>query len=236
MWKAADMPNDLLGLRLIVTAGGTVEPIDPVRVITNRSSGKMGFAFATAARDRGALVTLVSAAGGGIEDVAYVPIETVASLRTALLDLSPGADILVMAAAVSDFRVASPASEKIKKRERMLLELEPIPDFMRELPQTIFKVGFAAETSNLIEFGRAKFEKHGFDIVCANDVSQADAGFAVDTNRITILTPEGGVFELPLTTKLEAAHRVLDFVADRFASRRDPSSSGHLSGRSPSEP
>ena len=208
--------GDLAGHHIVVSAGGTREPIDPVRFIGNRSSGKMGYALAEAARDRGADVTLVSA-GDGL-DVPYgvqvVRVETVAQMREAVLEASASGDALIMAAAVSDFRPADSAEQKIKKGEGgMVLPLLQNEDFLHEVPDRLVKVAFAAETENLVENARRKPLSHGpLDLVVANDVSAPDAGFAVDTNRVTLVEPEGSVEELPLMSKYDVAQRILDRV------------------------
>jgi phosphopantothenoylcysteine decarboxylase / phosphopantothenate---cysteine ligase len=210
--------GELAGSKVIVTAGGTREPIDPVRLITNRSSGKMGFALAEAARDRGAQVTLISATDAlpapyGAE---LVMAETVSDMRNAVLEASKSADVLIMAAAVSDFRPAHPGEQKIKKNESRGLTLELVQNasFLREVPDSLVKVAFAAETQDLLANAMRKPESHGhLDLICANDVSQPDAGFGVDTNRVTILDYKGGIEELPLMTKYEVAQRILDRVA-----------------------
>jgi phosphopantothenoylcysteine decarboxylase / phosphopantothenate---cysteine ligase len=216
--------GDLAGSHIVVTAGGTREPLDPVRFISNRSSGKMGYALAEAAGERGARVTLVTAQTGLQAPYAarVVSFETLADLRQAVLDASETADCLVMAAAVSDFRPAHVADQKIKKGEGgMSLDLVRNEDFIHEVSDRLVKVAFAAETSNLIENARRKTASHGhLDLICANDVSASDAGFAVDTNRITILDAKGGVEELPLMSKYEVAHRILDRVVPLLAARR----------------
>jgi phosphopantothenoylcysteine decarboxylase/phosphopantothenate--cysteine ligase len=217
--------GELAGYRIVVSAGGTREPIDPVRFIGNRSSGKMGFAMAEAARDRGAVVTLVSATDAlsvpyGVESVL---VGSVAEMRDAVLDACAAADALVMAAAVSDFKPAGVATEKIKKDEGggMTLELTQNPDFMHEAPDSLVKVAFAAETENLVENARRKPQRHGrLDLICANDVTQPDAGFGVDTNRVTIIDAAGGVEELPLLTKYETAQRILDRMLPLLKQRR----------------
>lgn len=208
--------GDLAGKRLVVSAGGTRESIDPVRFISNRSSGKMGYALAEAARDRGATVTLVSAptalpAPYGVE---LVPVETVAGMREAVLKATASADALIMAAAVSDFRPAATGDQKLKKSEiGLVLELQLIDDFLHEVPDSLVKVAFAAETENVVENARRKPLTHGrLDLICANDVSAPDAGFGVDTNRVTIVDANGGVEELPLLSKYETAQRILDRV------------------------
>jgi phosphopantothenoylcysteine decarboxylase/phosphopantothenate--cysteine ligase len=211
--------GDLSGRRIVVSAGGTREPIDPVRYISNHSTGKMGFALAEAARDRGADVTLVTTTRALPVPYGVRPVDvaTVADMREAVLAACADADVLIMAAAVSDFRPAEPAARKIKKEdasERLTLELVKNPDFFHEVPDRVLKVAFAAETEDVIANARRKPLSHGhLDLICANDVSAADSGFAVDTNRVTILDAGGGVEELPLLTKYEVAQRILDRVA-----------------------
>jgi phosphopantothenoylcysteine decarboxylase/phosphopantothenate--cysteine ligase len=216
--------GDLAGTHIVVSAGGTREPIDPVRFISNRSSGKMGYALAEAALDRGAEVTLVTAATGLAAPYGadVVPVDTVASMRAAVLDASETAACLIMAAAVSDYRPVEAASDKIKKSEGgMTLDLVKNADFFHEVPDRLVKVAFAAETRDLIENARRKTESHGhLDLICANDVSAPDAGFAVDTNRVTILDAEGGMEELPLMSKYDVAQRILDRVVALVAARR----------------
>lgn len=215
--------GDLAGKRIVVSAGGTREAIDPVRFIGNLSSGKQGYALAEAARDRGAHVTLVTTPTAlpvpyGVE---VMEAGSVASLRKAVLHACDGADVLIMAAAVSDFRPASVGEQKIKKGEGGLtLELVRNPDFLLEIPDTIVKVGFAAETEDLMDNAAKKLAEKRLDLICANDVSAEDAGFGVDTNRVTILDREGGAQELPLLTKSEVAHRILDRVVPYLERRR----------------
>ncbi len=204
---------DLTGKHVVISAGGTREPIDPVRYIGNRSSGKMGFALADAARDRGAKVTLVTTIvppnPAYYDDVRMV--ETVAEMREAVLDTCKSADVLIMAAAVSDYRIASPSEQKIKKKgEKLVLELVETEDFLLELPDTFIKIGFAAETQNLLENADKKLKQKRLDFICANDVSAPDSGFAVDTNRVTILYRDGRQEALPLISKREVADIILD--------------------------
>ena len=210
-----DMPHpmrDLQGQHVVVTAGGTREPIDPVRFIGNRSSGEMGFALADAAHERGARVTLITTVPppcpNAYNRVQYV--ETVADMREAVLTACQSADFLLMAAAVSDFRVATPAAHKVKKQgQRVVLELVENADFLVELPDTFVKVGFAAETQDLIENARHKLVRKRLALICANDVTAPDAGFGVDTNRITILHATGQQEVLPLMSKHAVAHEIL---------------------------
>jgi phosphopantothenoylcysteine decarboxylase / phosphopantothenate---cysteine ligase len=207
--------TDMQGKHVVVTAGGTRESIDPIRFIGNRSSGKMGFALADAAHERGARVTLITTVPPPRSDaydlVQYV--ETVADMREAVLTACQSADVLLMAAAVSDFRVARPAAHKLKKQgQTVTLELVENADFLLELPDTFVKVGFAAETQDLIENARQKLVRKRLAFICANDVTAPDAGFGVDTNRITILHRTGAPEELPLMSKYDAAHAILNRV------------------------
>ncbi len=215
--------GDLAGRHLVISAGGTREPIDPVRVITNRSSGKMGYALAEAARDRGARVTLVSTEPSlplpyGVE---LAPVESVAEMRQAVLAACAAADVLIMAAAMSDFRLAEAAEQKLKKGEGgMVLPLVKNESFFQEVPSSVVKVAFAAETENLIENALRKPLSHGpLDLIVANDVSAADAGFGVDTNRVVIIDAAGGQQELPLLTKYEVAQHILDRLPAIFQQR-----------------
>ena len=207
----------LAGKRIVITAGGTREPIDPVRYIGNRSSGKMGFALADAAKDRGAVVTLVTTIvppdPRHYDMVDYV--DTVAELREAVLGACKSAEVLIMAAAVSDFKVAEPATDKIKKRgDKLILELVETEDFMLELPDEFIKIGFAAETGDLLKNAEKKLTQKHLDFICANDVSAPDSGFAVDTNRVTILHKDGRQETLPLMSKREVADRIMDRVEE----------------------
>jgi len=224
-------PRDLVGLKVLVTAGGTREPIDPVRFISNRSSGKQGHAIATEAAARGAEVTLVTTTGrpaaAGVE---VVRVETAAELADAVLARSDACDVVVMAAAVADFRPVASAAAKLQRGERLTLELEPTEDILaevaaraRELAGAVrpVLVGFAAETGSL-ERAAEKLRRKGVDLLVANDVSEAGSGFGTDTNRVVILDAGGGRDELPLLTKREVADRILDRVA-RALDARDAS-------------
>jgi phosphopantothenoylcysteine decarboxylase/phosphopantothenate--cysteine ligase len=216
--------GDLSGAHIVVSAGGTWEPIDPVRFITNRSSGKMGYALAEAAADRGADVTLVTTTNAlpVPHGAKVLSVQTVAEMREAVLGATQTAHALVMAAAVSDFRPAEVADNKIKKGDGgMTLELVKNADFLHEVSDRVVKVAFAAETTNVIENARRKTHSHGhLDLICANDVSQPDAGFGVDTNRVTILDAQGGAEELPLLPKYEVADRILDRVVPLVGARK----------------
>ncbi len=212
----------LAGHTVMVTAGGTLEPIDPVRVIANRSSGRQGFALAQAAVDRGATVTLVTgpAALATPIGVQRIDIGSAAEMQEAVLSRLGDTDVLLMAAAVADFR-SEPADQKIKRQhgERTLV-LKPTDDILAQVatrrkkssrPRVV--VGFAAESENLVENARAKVRAKGIDLIVANDIMAPDAGFAVETNRVTLIDSTGTVQELPLMTKAEVAETVLDRVA-----------------------
>ena len=200
---------------MVVTAGGNREPIDPIRFIGNRSSGKMGFALADAAQERGARVSLITTIPPPQPEkyAAIQHVETCAEMREAVLSACQSADVIIMAAAVSDFLVADPAPRKIKKQgKKILLELVENEDFLLELPDTIVKVGFAAETQDLIENARKKLEAKRLNFICANDVTAPDAGFGVDTNRITILHATGEREGLPLMSKRAVAHEIINRI------------------------
>lgn len=209
---------DFEGVRVLVTAGPTVERIDPVRFITNRSSGKMGYAIAEAARDRGAEVVLVSGpvalpAPRGVERVS---IESSAQLCEAVLSRGEWADVIIQAAAPADFRPSSVAAGKIKKTgEGMTLELENTTDIAAELGRRKragqVLVAFAAETDDVIPNARGKLSRKNADLVVANDVSRSDAGFGVDTNAVTLVTRDDET-ALPLMSKRQVADAILDRV------------------------
>ena len=209
--------GDLVGRRVVVTAGGTREPMDPVRVITNRSTGKMGYAIAEAARDRGAETILISAARGiripwGVETI---KVSTVDEMRGATLPAVADADALIMAAAISDFRPSSFADEKIKKQggEGMTMELEEVEDWMpRAVGSRLVKVAFAAETGDAAVKGAAKMAGKGAVITVANDVTEPGSGFGTDTNRVDIVHADGSIEALPLMSKYDVGNAILDRV------------------------
>ena len=209
--------GDLSGRHIIVTAGGTQEPIDPVRHVSNRSSGKMGYALAEAARDRGATVVLISASTAipSPSDVEVVRVKTALQMKEAVLNATPKADALIMAAAVADFRPATTAERKIKKGTDTHLTLELIrnTDILSEVKENIVKVGFAAESENLIGNATAKLKEKSLDLVVANDITTVDSGFDVDTNKVVLIDYRGNKEELPLMSKSEVAHKILDKVA-----------------------
>ncbi len=212
--------GDLAGRRVVVTAGGTHEPIDPVRVIGNRSSGKMGFALAEAARDRGAEVTLI-ATGVPMSDpvgLKTVRVETAEQMRSAVTKAIKGSDALLMAAAVADYRPEKTASSKIKKNSTTLtLQLVRTPDILGEVKGDFLRVGFAAESDDLVKNAKAKLVKKGLDLIVGNDITAKDSGFSVDTNRVVLVGRNGNVEELPLMSKYDVANKILDRVVALLA-------------------
>jgi phosphopantothenoylcysteine decarboxylase / phosphopantothenate---cysteine ligase len=214
--------HDLEGQSVIVTAGPTREDVDPVRFLTNRSSGKMGYALAEAAARRGAHVTLVSGPTDLAvpEGVDWVPVRTAEEMRSAVLSRASEANIVVMAAAVADYRAATVATQKIKRggasgNERMTLALEPTPDILAELgrsKRSRVLVGFAAETERIAENARGKLERKAADIIVANDVTAEGAGFDTDTNVVTLFLRDGREIPLPKLSKFEVANRIFDQV------------------------
>ncbi len=227
--------GDLAGYRVVVTAGGTQEPIDPVRYVGNRSSGKMGYALATEARDRGAHVILIS--GPVVLDVPYGVegrrVETAIQMRDAVHDAIIDADVLVMSAAVADFRPAEVATQKLKKSESQelaeqngfFLRLVRNPDILEELADSVYtnpgnersgrrlvRVGFAAETSNLAVYARAKLITKHLDLLVANDVSRSDSGFGAETNKVHIFHANGAVEDLPVMPKIGVAAAIWDRI------------------------
>ncbi len=214
--------GDLAGRKLVVSAGGTHEPVDMVRFIGNRSSGKMGYAIAEAARDRGAAVTLVSGPSSVATPAAVdtVRVQTAAQMRDSVHKASKGADAVVMAAAVADYRPASAPGGKIKREsESLTLELVKTPDIIGELDGDFVKVGFAAEHEDGEKRGGEKLRKKGLDLIVVNDITAEDSGFEVDTNRVSIVDRNGSVERLPLLPKSEVAHRILDKLADLLSVR-----------------
>ena len=217
--------GDLAGRRILVTAGGTREAIDPVRFIGNRSSGKMGYAIAEAAARRGAEVVLVTtvnrAAPPGVADV--VPVESAAEMADAVLGRYGDVDVVVMAAAVADFRPKATAAEKIKKAAGPPeIVLEPTTDILAELGRkksAQYLVGFAAETERLVEQAAAKMAAKRVDLMVANDVTAPGSGFEVDTNRAVLIAPDGTTRELPQMPKIELADAIWDRVTPELNDR-----------------
>ena len=214
--------HPLLGRKVVVTAGGTQEPIDPVRSITNRSSGKQGFALAQAALDLGAEVTLIAGVTTLPTPIGALRIEvqTAKDILEAVLAETTQADILLMAAAVADFRPASPSGQKIKKESGVPeLRLEATPDILRTVAKARSEtgyprltVGFAAESQSLVENARLKLASKKLDLLVANDISTPEAGFGVDTNEVTLVYSDGRTETLPLMSKTEVAEAVLQRV------------------------
>lgn len=210
--------KDLAGETVLITAGPTEEPIDPVRFISNRSSGKMGYALAQAALARGARVILISGPVNlppprGVE---LVRVRTAEEMYRAVMEHLDEASIVIKAAAVADYRVAEPARQKIKKTAlRLNLQLEPTPDILAEVGKRKgdrLLIGFAAETENLIAEARRKLDTKNCDMVVANFVGRDDVGFASDENEVTLVTRTGDVVPLGRASKLELAHKILDQV------------------------
>jgi phosphopantothenoylcysteine decarboxylase/phosphopantothenate--cysteine ligase len=217
--------GDLAGNCVIVTAGGTQEPIDPVRYIGNRSTGKMGYALAEAARDRGARVILITAPAVlptpvGME---VVQVQTALQMQEAVLEAAPQTDALIMAAAVADYRPETTAETKIKKgaNPRLPLELISNPDILSEVEAGLIKVGFAAESENLAQNAAAKLKDKHLDLIVANDITAADSGFGADTNKVVLIDNQGSMEDLPLLPKSEVAHRVLNKVVELLTKRGD---------------
>lgn len=219
----------LVGRRVVVTAGGTREALDPVRYITNRSSGKQGYAVAQAALDAGAEVTLISAAehlptpyGAQI-----VRVDSAKAMQAAVLEAARAADVLIMAAAVADFTPANVSAQKIKKKddtEGLTLDLARNPDILLSVaeqrrrsgfPRVV--VGFAAESEDLLHNAQSKLHRKGLDLLVANDITAADAGFNVDTNRVILLDSTGGQTALPLISKAQVGEAIIARVAQLLA-------------------
>jgi len=214
--EALGAAQDLAGETVLVTAGPTREKIDPVRYLTNRSSGRMGYAIAEAALRRGARVLLVSgpvaiAAPGGAELTA---VETAEEMLAAVLQLLPESTVVIKTAAVADFRPKEAAAQKIKRKGATTLELEPTTDILAEVTRrktTQLVIGFAAETENVLENARKKLASKALDAIVVNDVSREGIGFDSDRNAVTIIS-QSEVVEVPESSKWEVAHRVLDQV------------------------
>ena len=209
--------RDFAGERLVITAGPTREPIDPVRYISNRSSGKMGYGLAAAALRRGAQVTLIA---GPTQltpppGAVFVPVQTAEEMREAVLQHLPSATVVIKAAAVADYRAQHPAAAKIKGKRDLTLELTPNPDILAEVAGRrtgAFIVGFAAETHDVAANARAKLESKGIDMLIANDVSQQGIGFDADENEVLLLDRWGGTRALPRMPKTDAANMILSHI------------------------
>ena len=213
--------GDLSGKKIVVSAGGTEEAIDPVRNITNRSSGKMGYAIAEAARDRGAMVSLVAAPNHLAKPIgiSVTNIQSAEDMKKAIEDECLEADALIMAAAVADWKPLEKLDSKAKKdkSDHWSLELVKNPDIVAGINSSkLIKVGFAAESENLVENSKTKIESKNLDFIVANDITAADSGFSVDTNRVTIIHPDGTTEVLPLMSKYDVGHSILDRVKSGF--------------------
>jgi phosphopantothenoylcysteine decarboxylase/phosphopantothenate--cysteine ligase len=213
-------PKDLKGEQILITGGPTQEPIDPVRFITNRSSGKMGVALAKMARRRGAEVILITGPSSlppPRRDIQWVPVRSAEEMREAVFAHLEGSSVVIKSAAVSDYRPKATSEKKIKKEgSEYILALERTKDILEELGKKKGKrilVGFAAETEDLMANAKKKLLEKNLDLIVANDVSKPGAGFGVDTNQVKVLYPSGQVKDLPLMTKEEVAQFILDDVA-----------------------
>ena len=218
--------HDLAGQTVLVTAGPTREDLDPVRFLTNRSSGKMGYALADAAARRGAHVVLVSGPTNlpAPQGADWIPVRTTEEMRNAVREHAAEANVVVMAAAVADYRPAAAQSQKLKRgAERITLELEPTPDILAELGREArapgvdsprILVGFAAETERVAESAREKLRRKGADMIVANDITQEGAGFDAETNIVTIFLRDGREIPLPKLSKFEVANRIFDQVLE----------------------
>ena len=211
--------GDLAGKTVVVSAGGTMEPIDPVRVITNHSSGKMGYALAEAARDRGADVVLVTAPTSLPEPalMKVVQVRTAEQMGEAIQSHLKKADALIMAAAVADYRPTEAADQKIKKADDDLsISLAKTTDILKSAKGDFVRVGFAAESQNLVENAKAKVGSKQLDLIVANDITAEGSGFGSDTNKVTLIDRELAVEELPLLSKYDVSNRILDRVKRLF--------------------
>jgi len=205
-------------MRILITAGPTREPLDPVRFLSNRSSGKMGYALARVAARRGHVVTLISGpvALRPPAKVSFVGVMTADEMLAVVKRHLSNSDALIMAAAVADWRPRRVSTQKIKKTKGpQVLRLEPTPDILKQLRskkgRRVF-IGFAAETERILSGARRKLAGKGLDLIVANDVSRPDAGFEVDTNRVTLMDSSGGVQTLTLMTKMRVAARILNWL------------------------
>ena len=214
--------GDLVNRKIVVSAGGTQEPIDPVRVIANHSTGKMGYALAEAARDRGAEVSLVTTPTA-LDDpfgINVIKVRTALEMRSVLLHQCADADALIMAAAVADWRPSETSSHKLKKgaSDTWSIDLVKNPDILAEIAgEGLIKVGFAAESEDLLANAQSKLVSKGLHLIAANDITASDSGFGTDTNRVTLIDRDGQTTELPLLMKYEVSHEILDRVAQVLA-------------------
>jgi len=219
-------PKDLQGEKILVTAGPTREPLDPVRYITNYSSGKMGYALAIAGRRRGASVTLISGPStlSAPRGINFVPVSSAVEMRDAVMENLNASTVIIKAAAVADYRPSVRSGSKIKKQVGGLdIRLEPNPDIISEVGKkkgNRILVGFAVETEDILENAKAKLMGKNMDIIVANDVTEEGAGFDCDTNIVKILSADGEIEALPLMSKMEAADKILDSVKKKIIAGR----------------
>jgi phosphopantothenoylcysteine decarboxylase / phosphopantothenate---cysteine ligase len=214
--------GDLAGQRIVITAGGTQEPIDPVRIISNRSSGKMGYALAEAARDRGAEVTLITAPTALSKPVGVkiAAVETAVQMKIEVERAMIDSNVLIMAAAVADYQAAEVATAKIKKESGdLVLQLIHTPDILEEAKGSFLKIGFAAESQDLIANARKKVEKKKLDLIVANDITEEHSGFGADTNKVVLIGKDGMPESLPVMSKRKVADRILDRIVRLLASQ-----------------
>jgi len=215
--------GDLAGKKIVVSAGGTQEPIDLVRVITNRSSGKMGYAIAEESRDRGSNTILITASNQLSDPVGIdvIHVESAIEMDKAVQESCRKADVLIMAAAVADYRPASYLKEKLKKSaEKLTLSLVLNPDILKNIDKKVFRVGFAAESQNLIRNAQEKLKGKDLDLIVANDITSEGSGFGSDTNQVVIIGKNAEPIKLPLLSKQEVASKVLDQVFANIKKRK----------------
>ncbi|MBI51679.1 MAG: bifunctional phosphopantothenoylcysteine decarboxylase/phosphopantothenate--cysteine ligase CoaBC [Chloroflexi bacterium] len=216
--KAGDVYGDLCGKHIVITAGGTREPLDPVRFLSNRSSGKMGFALAEAARNRGSSVTLISSVKrNSLSGVHFIETETTDQMFNEVKKATQKADALIMAAAVSDFKFKEINKDKIKdKNNDLSVNLTPNPDIIASVEKNIIKVAFAAETKDLKKYAEKKLFSKNAHFIVANDVSDPSIGFNSDNNKVTIISDKGKVINLPIMPKIEVSHAILNSLKEYF--------------------
>ena len=213
--------GDLVGKHIVITAGGTQEPIDPVRCVTNRSSGKMGYAIAEAARDRGAKVTLISAPTALPKPYAieFIDCNTAQEMFEAVQKATTKADVLIMAAAVADYKPAKVADQKIKRKaDTMRLEMERTVDILAGVKGKFLKVGFAAESTDLVTNAKDKLQRKALDLIVANNIMAEGCGFGSDSNKVVMIDRKGNMEETPLLSKREVADKILDKVVSLLIS------------------
>ena len=207
--------GDFSGKKIVISAGGTKQPIDPVRYISNKSSGKMGHYIAEAAIDRGANVVLITASNiSSPEGVQTINVDTVKSMENAIISATKDADILIMAAAISDFTPKKMSKNKIKKKDdaSINMALKPVNDFSHKLKTDLIKIFFAAESENLEENAEQKLHSKNADFIVANNIIEKNSGFSYDTNKVTIIDKHGSKINLPLMHKLKLAYKILDKI------------------------